>query len=248
MLQVFCTKALPACGACPLAPQCEYAQQGGRRMAEGDVAPSAAGGAAAYPTHTAQAAPAALPSLAAVAASATSTAAGTPNSGPAEPAAPDTPPRLETARLRDCTSPQARQQDLGPFAAPPLPDIEDSLAGSCVQTAKATALPAGAAPAVQAASSAVSPQPASQHEQQCEPPAARPAALTQAVRDAAVQRILSAGDSPVTEGPAAAPAAERLDWCAVHTFHSSRVTVALGGQLGQLWFTIELYMQLQDKQ
>ena len=218
ILQVFCTKALPACGACPLAPQCEYAQQGGRRMAEGDVAPPAASAAAHSPGLTAQAAPAVSP---AVAAPAKQTSADTGKSGPAEPAAPDTPPRLETARLHGRTSPQAQQQGLGPFAAPPLPDIEDSLAGSCGPTAAVTE-PAGPAPAVQAASSAVSPQPASQHEQQCEPPASRPAAMTLAARDAAVQRILSAGDSPLTEGPAAAPAAERLDWCAMHTFRSSQ--------------------------
>jgi hypothetical protein len=183
-------------------------------MADGDAPTAAAGAAAVSPELTAQAAHAAMPTLAAAGASATPVAADTGKSGPAEPAAPDTPPRLETSRMRGRTSPQAQQQGLGPFAAPPLPDIEDSLARSCVPTAAATT--------VQAASSAVSPQPASQHDQQGEPPAARPAAMPLAARDAAVQRILSAGDSPLTEGPAAAPAAERLDWCAMHTFQSSR--------------------------
>ena len=214
ILQVFCTKALPACGACPLAPQ------GGRRMADGD-APTAAAGAAVFPPGlTAQAAHAAMPTLAAVVSPAEPIAADPAKSGAAEPAAPDTPPRLEAARLRSRTNFQAQQQRLGLFAAAPLPDIEDSFAGSCGATATATAPPAGPAPAVQAASGAVSPQPVPQHEQQCETPGARPAAMTQAVRDAAVQRILSAGNSPLTEGPEAAPAAERLDWCATLTLHS----------------------------
>lgn len=185
-------------------------------MADGDAPTAAAGAAAVPPGLTAQAAHAAMPTLAAAAASAPPVAADTGKSGPAEPAAPDTPPRLETSRLRGRTSPQAQQQGSGPFAAPPLPDIEDSLAGSCVPTAPATALSA-----VQAASKTALPQAASQPEQQSELPAARPAAMTQAVRIAAVQRILSAGDSPPTEGSAAAPAAERLDWCANQSLLSS---------------------------
>ena len=218
--QVFCTKALPACGACPLAPQCEYAQQGGRRMAAGDAALSAANAAAVPPGLASQAAPATVPTSAAAAASTTPMAADTGKPEPTEPAAPDTPPRLEAARLRSRTNSQAQHQGSGLFAAPPLPDIEDSHAGSC-GTATATAPPAGPAPAVQAATGAVLPQPAPQHEQQCETPGARAAAMTQAARDAAVQRILSAGDSPLTEGPEAAPAAERLNWCALKTLHSS---------------------------
>ena len=213
--QVFCTKALPACGTCPLAPQCEYAQQGGRRLAEGDAAPPAA---AAAPTLAEQPAQAARVDEA----PATPVPVEHAKAAAPEPAAPDTPPRVEAARPHGRSSPQAKQQGARAAAAPPLPDIEDSLGASCTSPAVAVApASAAAAPAMQSAISAAAAGSEVQ-EGQCEPPVSRAVTLTQAMRDAAVQRILSGGDSRPSHGPSAASKAERLAWYAIHIYRRSK--------------------------
>lgn len=184
-------------------------------MAEGDAVPFAAAAAAASPEVTAQAADAAEPGSAAGAHSPAAPVTSEPaKSAATEPAAPNTPPRRETVRLKGHANLRGRQQALGFSDVPPVSDIEDSLMGGCSLLAGSLEPPASAeAASVQPASSAAPASPQVQQEQQCGSPAARPVAVTQATREAAVQRILSAGDSRPTEGPAAASAAETLAWC-----------------------------------
>lgn len=201
---MFCTKALPACGACPLAPMCEYAQQGGRRLVEADPLPSATAGPG-------SAAPTALATPLRRAA-ATKAAACPAVAAYCEPAAPDTPPRVETAKRPRSGSPAPLQRS----AAQLIGDIENSATPSCALDGTAASLAAATpASAIQAAGDTglhAAGTPSRANQDQPTPAARIVLAPTQEARAAEVQRILAAGDSRTAEGPAAASGPEQLTW------------------------------------
>ena len=220
-MQVFCTKVRPSCGACPLAAKCEYALQGGPRLAEAAEPPQPLGGAAAAEPDPPLAAAAAAGHAQAAAGAAGATPAAADTAAAAdEPAAVPGPagttqcgglpgsagvgagPSVHTAAAAAAAAGSAA----GVGRTQPVPDIEDAVTAACGGSGggAGSALTEGvAADGTAVAAAAVQPL----QEQHNVP------AWTQEARSAEVERIVAAGECRLADAAGAAPtAAEKLCW------------------------------------